>query len=737
MTADFSITCNKRKGSDMKKEWIRTIAAVLCVTMVVASIAACGKSTAEPKDSLVASETYTPATAQAMEDDELTLLIKSVVGDDWDGDFSKLTKAQRNAIENALAKQGYAAEITDNGVSYFSHTPMADEQEIADAAKTALGDESWTGSFADLDDDQKIAVRDELRKRGYDADVGESGFEFKNEADRKEQTTKFSYDRLPTQIQIIGAVADVVGSTAARKWDGDMLSLTPEQRKAVLKNLNDYGFDLALNEQGEFYMVHNPVNKVSYKTAYTPETRNGTTRASTTVVPTTTDRPTENVTGTEPSETISAPAAERVSLSTFGGTGGDNFQHVAACKDGGYIVTAQFLSTDGDYDGTDKTWKRQKSAVVKYDKNGNYQWKATVGGKDIISDTGVLLFQSAELTDGSIVTVGYTGARNLGAKDVMDALLICYDANGSRKWLKCLDGSLEDAFTSVCATPDGGFVVGGRTHSSDGDYDGLTEGSKKAILMKYKADGTREWMKSFNSGSNVAYFTSLAVTDNGYIYGACYAVIALGSQMQLDMLQFAGYGGADSIVFKFDPNGELLTHRTIAGSGNDQINALALAKDGGVIVGGSCTENVRDDSVFAGKHNYGKTDAFLIRLDAGLLVEWVKTFGGVGNDAIYGVAQIKGGYAAVGRSESADNAFSFLGSGGLDAFVLTVSENGSEVEKNALNGTKNDMALGMVCADGRQIAVVGATQSTTNLFSGLTPASKGANVAFFALYRVK
>ena len=724
----------------MKKEWVRALAALLAVTLTVSVIAACGRAKKEPADSLVASETFVPATVQEMEDDELTALIKEIVGDDWNGDFSALTAAQCLKIEKKLNEAGYNVKVTKNGVVYFSYTPTSDEKEIADAAKTALGDEKWTGKYTDLSDDEKVAVRDELRKRGYDAEIGENGFEFRGEADRKEQTTSYYYDRLPTQEQIIGAIGDTIGSSAALKWDGNLLSLTAEQRKTVLKKLNNFGFDLAINDQGELYMVHNPANKTTYKTAYTPLEENGTTRESTTVMTTKSDKttePPEFVTGTTSGETVSAPDAEKVALSTFGGTGGDTFRHVIASKDGGYIVTAQFRSTDGDYAGTDTTWQKQKSAVVKYDGDGAVQWKATLGGKNIIRENGVNLLQSAELTDGSIIAVGNTGAGNLGAKDIGDALMVCYDANGSRKWLKLFSGSEPDYFESVCATPDGGFLVGGRTKSSDGDFAGTLEESNKAILLKFSADGNKEWMQTFNSGSTLAAnFSALAVTDAGYIYAVCISPATPGFQTQLDMLTYAGFGGMDSIIFKFDPDGTLLTHRTIAGSGQDEITSIAIA-DGGVIVGGRFTENVRDDSVFAGKHNYGQSDAFLIRLDASLRVEWVKTFGGVGNDRITGVAQIRGGYAATGSSNSADGAFTFLGSGESDAFVLTVSENGSDVQKTAVNGTGADQATGIASRNGKEFAVVGSTGSSNNAFYGLTPAPQNAFVSFFGLYRVK
>ncbi|MBQ7541999.1 MAG: hypothetical protein IJT44_06890 [Clostridia bacterium] len=723
----------------MKKEVFRIIASVLAVTLTVSTIAACGRKK-EAAGSLVASETYSEATVPTLEDDALNALVQDAVGDEkWDGDYSKLTQEQKTAVQKALAKQGYTAKVTDNGVVYYDYVPTASEEEIAAAAKKALGGKEWDGKYSSLTDDEKAAVRDELREQGYDVELGQKDFVFMGDADRKAETTKYSYDQLPTREQLAVAVAEVIGTEAYLKWDGNMLSLTEKQREEVLKLLNDYGFDLALNEQGVFYMVHNPANTVTFATAYTSTTVDGTTMAPTTISTTAPEQPTENLTGTTASKTVPAPEIERVALSTFGGSDSDLFAHVTATSDGGYVATGRFLSNDGDYAGTDSKWQRFRSSVVKYDKNGVFQWKGTVGGSSTNAYMGVLFEQSAELKDGGIVAVGVTDARSLGVvkDDASDGILVKYDKNGAQQWLKRFGGTQEDIFASVCATPDGGFVAGGRTISSDGDMQGAAPELIKAILVKFNADGEVEWVRRFNSGSNSASFVAIAVTDEGAIYGACEARVATGRNMQQDMLTYAGYGGNDVIIFKFGPDGELLTHRTLAGSGHDNVTSIAIA-DRGVIVGGSFTQNTHQNSVFAGTTNQGDTDAFLVRLDEYLNVEWVKTFGGLEQDTITGVTKIKGGFAAVGSSKSTNGAFSFLGSGDTDAFVLTVSENGSEIGKTALNGTKFDQAMAVAANGPRHFAVVGQTTSATNMFSGLTPApTKDLPVSFFALYDVK
>lgn len=723
----------------MKQKICRGIAGVLAVTMVVTVIAACEKINKEPEDSLIASETYSEATVSAPAQDELDALIREAIGDaQWSGDYSKLTENQKKAVEKKLSEKGYSASVSDSGVAYYSYVPTASKEEIAEAVNEVLGDKEWDGKYRSLSDDEKLAVRDKLRGEGYDVEVGADSFRFLSEADRKMETTHYQYDRMPSKEQIAGAVADVIGTDAYLKWKGDMLAFTEDQRKEILKGLNNLGFDLALNDKGEFYMVHNPENKVTFATAYTSVPENGTTMAETTVATTATTKPDEDVSGTAASEKINAPTAERMALKTFGGTGGDTFRHVTRAKDGGYIVTGQFLSNDGNYSDADKSWQRLRSSVVKYKEDGTVEWKAMLGAGSLNAYIGVMFTQSAELNDGSIVAVGNTDSRSLGVvkDDPSDALLVKFDKTGGREWIKRFGGTSEDLFYSVCATPDGGFIAGGSSRSSDRDMKDTTVDMIKAILVKFSADGAVQWKRTLTSGSNAAYFASLAVTDEGYLYAACQARVATGRQIQLDMLTYAGYGGSDVIVFKYSPEGELLTHRTITGSGNEEVTSLALAESG-VIVGGSFTENVRSDSVFAGKHNYGQRDAYLIKLDPKLNVEWVQTYGGVDDDTIEGVAKIKNGYAAVGWSMSSNGAFDFLGAGKGDAFVFTVSKNGSETQKYAIKGTERDQAAAVVQGEDGKIAVVGNTLSSTDHFGGILPASKGLAVSYIALYDVK
>ena len=80
---------------------------------------------------------------------------------------------------------------------------------------------------------------------------------------------------------------------------------------------------------------------------------------------------------TESDVTITGMAGDYTKF--FGGKGVVNFNAVAACDDGGYVVAAYSQSYDGDFTGVSKDWAGH-SAVIKYDAQGNVLWKFDLGG---------------------------------------------------------------------------------------------------------------------------------------------------------------------------------------------------------------------------------------------------------------------------------------------------------------------------------------------------------------------
>jgi FHA domain len=89
--------------------------------------------------------------------------------------------------------------------------------------------------------------------------------------------------------------------------------------------------------------------------------------------------------------------------------------------------------------------------------------------------------------------------------------------------------------------------------------------------------------------------------------------------------------------------------RVIGGAGDDVGRAVALTADGGLIVAGTT------DSKGA-----GKTDLWLVRLDAAGATVWDKTYGGEGDDAGYAVAVADDDYVVAGATSEAKGSTAWL-----------------------------------------------------------------------------
>lgn len=441
----------------------------------------------------------------------------------------------------------------------------------------------------------------------------------------------------------------------------------------------------------------------------------------------------ENTTETDVYETqtqVSASIPAGVTLdktTTFGSSGNDMFERVAATADGGYAAIGFFGTANGDCEDGKKSWSGTKSMLVKYDKDGQVQWKAFLGG----DNDGVIFNGLAQLADKSFIVVGYTNSSDLGVKanSVADALMLKYSAEGKLEWTKLVGGSQYDELYSVSATTDGGFVAGGTTESSDGYFAGLKANARKAVLIKFDGNGEPRWKRSM-SGSMYNSFENIAVNSSGDIFAACITVSNDG-----DFAKIAGRGEKDTVAFKYDKNGAFKWAKSFSGSGPDELSAIACSPDGGCVIAGKYAIMAKTDGSFDPYHNAGSYDAFLVKYNSNGSIGWAKPFAGFLNDEITGITPVNGGYAAVGMSESNNRDFAGLGNKGKsDGFVLLLDELGEIKGSLPLSGALVDVPRAVTCLDGSRIFVAGGTQSSDNTFNGLTPAaSNNTFICFTAI----
>tara|TARA_R100000935_G_scaffold15425_1_gene30765 strand:- start:40177 stop:41697 length:1521 start_codon:yes stop_codon:yes gene_type:complete len=198
---------------------------------------------------------------------------------------------------------------------------------------------------------------------------------------------------------------------------------------------------------------------------------------------------------------------------TMGGTRDDRAESIKNTPDGGFIVAGYTDSSDGDVSehlGEDDYW------IVKLNAAGEIEWEKTYGGSDVD------LARDIQVTiDGNYIVFGYTASNDVDVTDNnggFDVWVVKLDDTGNIIWQKNFGGSENDYSLSGKATLDGGIVVGGSTHSNNGDVT-YNRGSADVWIVKLYASGDLRWESTFG-GSNYELSNSIEKTaDGGYILG--------------------------------------------------------------------------------------------------------------------------------------------------------------------------------------------------------------------------
>jgi hypothetical protein len=213
--------------------------------------------------------------------------------------------------------------------------------------------------------------------------------------------------------------------------------------------------------------------------------------------------------------------------------------------------------------------------------------------------------------------------------------LLAYVLSQQRTW----GGPERDGAQGIAVAGDGSVYVTGSTRS-------FGAGGDDALLLKYGADGTLLWQRTYgtapdasNSGEESGIDVAVAPDNSG--------VLVLGN-----------YRDGNIFLAKFTPAGNLLWDLTWGGN-QEGAGAIAVAANGIIYVTG-----------FTSSFGAGQGDAFLLSFTPGGALIWQRTWGGQFFDIAHGVAVATDG----GIYISGDTIFS-----ANSAFLVKFSANGSVI----------------------------------------------------------
>jgi len=157
--------------------------------------------------------------------------------------------------------------------------------------------------------------------------------------------------------------------------------------------------------------------------------------------------------------------------------------------------------------------------------------------------------------------------------------------------------------------------------------------------------------------------------------------------------------------------------KLFGGSEDDVVSKIITTIQGKYLLAGTTASN---DGVFEGM-NKGGRDAFIIQLNADLSLDWVKVFGGSGDDSASSIIQNSdGSYSLTGSFNSSNGDFAGLLRGNTDAFHIKLDQSGNTTWIKTFGNVRTEIVSKSLIQDQDGVYILLATTDgeCCNGFSG-------------------
>jgi len=264
--------------------------------------------------------------------------------------------------------------------------------------------------------------------------------------------------------------------------------------------------------------------------------------------------------------------------------------------------------------------------ISKFDANGNHLWSRCLGGNGKVN--GV-----ATLSNGDVIATGYSSGTDDFGPGIFAARYA--SSNGRLIWSNTFGSRSTDAGNSVAVdTLDNVIVVGSFYGPIDFGGGSVTSQYIDAFAVKFTANGSHIWTRTYGSSRNDAATSVAICPDNSIVLAGHFrGDLNLGN----DSLHASEYFD-EVFLCKLDSAGLHQWSRQIGGDENDYANEVASDGRGNIVV----TGNFRAAVSFGGGGTIstGGYDAFIAKYSGanGEFI-WVRPMGNqLGTDEGLGIA---------------------------------------------------------------------------------------------------
>ncbi len=330
----------------------------------------------------------------------------------------------------------------------------------------------------------------------------------------------------------------------------------------------------------------------------------------------------------------------------LGGNGTDDATAIAVDGAGSAYVTGQTQSTNFPA-GTPKGGG--DAFVAKLAPDGrSFEWSTYLGGGDFDQGNGIAVAADGVVVGGSTASANFPTASPLqGTRNgFRDAFLTKLSSTGALVWSTYYGDSGADDGNAVAVDASGDAYLAGTKETGGAGTD--------AFVLKTGAAGYAKTL----GGPNNDLGTAIAVDAGGNAYVAGRAADGFPATGTYG-------GGGDAFAAKLSPTGAVVYSTYLGGTGNDQATGIATSATGAVVAGYTGSADFP-----ATPPLHGPMDAFVARLNSAGALAGARFLGGGNVDAADAVAVDKEGHVVVaGRTLSDDFPAQNTKAAALDAFV--------------------------------------------------------------------
>lgn len=334
-------------------------------------------------------------------------------------------------------------------------------------------------------------------------------------------------------------------------------------------------------------------------------------------------------------------------------------------------------------------------------------------------------------TKGNIYTCGYFDVtQSLFQKSSCgnhDIFLAKHDSWGNLIWARQAGSSANDIAWDLKVDQDGAVYVSGTIEGTAiFETDTLQNSAlMNAFVAKYDSSGNFLWAKQAGGYITQCYALSVDELKNIYITGYFRDTAFFDDSM------IVSKGEGDLYLAKYDTNGNLLWLASSGGKQHDAGYSLDSDDDHNIYLTGIFSDTISHPS--ANLISKGGTDILLAKYNQFGVIQWIKGYGGQGNDAGNNIhCKEDQGFVAAGEFSTTillgDTVFESLGNS--DIVIMSFDGNDSLDWSKHSGSAGIDLAYN-IALDTTAILLTGAFSGSID-FEGTTLISKGATDIFLS-----